>query len=146
MSFSRDIWLLHTFPMCCRGYGRHSGRGRGKKPLNNGNYFGAKGQEMNKDGQTTEEGPKLKVCHFPSLTQLGNTDPLHTIEAVKLQQAPVATTAIATIVMCCMVSMVLELIHMHNSSMNDCANLSAKTVHQLLICCSSVCPCTGWAG
>lgn len=98
---------------------------------------------MNKDAQATEEGPKLKVCLSASPTQLGNTSPLHTIEAVNLQQAPVATIASATIATFCKI---LELLDAHHSSMNYCANLSAKTVHQLLICCSSVCPCTGWAG
>ena len=53
-----DLLLLCT---SCRGYGRNTGRGRGKKPLNNGNYFGAKGQEMDKNPQEAGEGSKIKV-------------------------------------------------------------------------------------
>ncbi|KAL3134068.1 hypothetical protein ABBQ32_008497 [Trebouxia sp. C0010 RCD-2024] len=43
-----------------RGGGRF-GRGRGRKPLNNGNYFGAKGQEMGKDSDGAAGPPKINV-------------------------------------------------------------------------------------
>ena len=44
----------------CRG-GGWSGRGRGRKPLNNGNYFGAKGQEIGKDQSDGAATSKVKV-------------------------------------------------------------------------------------
>ena len=45
---------------CCRGGGRSS-RGRGRKPLNNGNYFGAKGQEMGSNQEAAAGPPKINV-------------------------------------------------------------------------------------
>ncbi|DBA81285.1 TPA: hypothetical protein ACH3X2_006902 [Trebouxia sp. C0005] len=41
--------------------GGWSGRGRGRKPLNNGNYFGAKGQEIGKDQSDGAATSKVKA-------------------------------------------------------------------------------------
>lgn len=49
-----------AYCQCCRGRGR-SGRGRGRKPLNNGNYFGAKGQEMGSNQEAAAGPPKISV-------------------------------------------------------------------------------------
>ena len=57
--------LLDDYLMC-RG-GGWSGRGRGRKPLNNGNYFGAKGQEIGKDQSDGAAASKIKVKHSASI-------------------------------------------------------------------------------